>query len=73
MRLWRQPIGTGTGWNAVVVAEAGAVVTTIGIDAEVADHPRAALARAGRLVVLGSIAVTASACRDARMASDARR
>ena len=40
-------IGTGTGWNAAVMAEAGAIVTTIEIDPEVADHARAALTRAG--------------------------
>jgi protein-L-isoaspartate(D-aspartate) O-methyltransferase len=40
-------IGTGTGWNAALMAAAGAVVTTVEIDAEVAEHARSALANAG--------------------------
>lgn len=40
-------IGAGTGWNAAVMAAAGAIVTSIEIDPDLADHARAALARAG--------------------------
>lgn len=40
-------IGTGTGWNAALMAAAGAAVTTIEIDLELTGHARSALARAG--------------------------
>lgn len=40
-------IGTGTGWNAAIMAEAGADVTTVEIYPDVADHARAALKAAG--------------------------
>src|SRR6185437_3125319 len=40
-------IGTGTGWNAAIMAAAGTKVTTIEIDQELADHARTALLRAG--------------------------
>src|SRR5215469_2359397 len=33
-------IGTGTGWNAALLAAAGAVVTTVEIDQCLADHAR---------------------------------
>jgi protein-L-isoaspartate(D-aspartate) O-methyltransferase len=47
-------VGTGTGWNAALMAAAGAIVTTIEIDTELAGHARSALARAGfdQVVVL---------------------
>lgn len=40
-------IGTGTGWNAALMAAAGAVVTTVEIDGALASHARAALSEAG--------------------------
>lgn len=40
-------IGTGTGWNAAILAQVGAVVTTVEIDMEVATRARAALDKAG--------------------------
>jgi protein-L-isoaspartate(D-aspartate) O-methyltransferase len=40
-------IGTGTGWNAALMAAAGAAVTTVEIDSELADHARIALTEAG--------------------------
>jgi protein-L-isoaspartate(D-aspartate) O-methyltransferase len=40
-------IGTGTGWNAAVMAKAGAIVTTVEIDAEIAQDARVALDKAG--------------------------
>ncbi len=40
-------IGTGTGWNAALLAAAGAIVTTVEIDEHLADHARLALSRAG--------------------------
>ena len=40
-------IGTGTGWNAAVMAHAGAIVTTIEVDAEISQRARAALDKAG--------------------------
>ncbi len=40
-------IGTGTGWNAAIMAEAGAEVTTIEIDPRVAGRARRALDDAG--------------------------
>lgn len=40
-------IGTGTGWNAAIMAAAGAKVTTVEIDRELADHARSALVGAG--------------------------
>jgi protein-L-isoaspartate(D-aspartate) O-methyltransferase len=40
-------IGTGTGWNAAVMAHAGAIVTTVEVDAEIAQRARAALDKAG--------------------------
>lgn len=40
-------IGTGTGWNAAVMRQAGAVVTTVEIDSEIADHARASLTKVG--------------------------
>lgn len=47
-------IGSGTGWNAAVMAASGAQVTTIEIDHAMADHASTALARAGfpQVVVL---------------------
>src|SRR5580658_241985 len=47
-------IGTGTGWNAAIMAEAGAEVTTVEIDAEIAERARETLGRAGyaRVVVV---------------------
>lgn len=69
-------IGTGTGWNAAVMAEAGATVTTIEIDAEVADHARAALNRAGYSNVIvvtgdGELGVTERAPYDRLIATAA--
>jgi len=40
-------IGTGTGWNAAIMAAAGAKVTTIEIAQDLADHASAALLSAG--------------------------
>jgi protein-L-isoaspartate O-methyltransferase len=40
-------IGTGTGWNAALLAEAGATVTTVEIDAALARHARKRLAANG--------------------------
>src|SRR5215469_13870133 len=40
-------IGTGTGWNAAIMAAAGAKVTTIEIDRDLADHASSALLDAG--------------------------
>lgn len=40
-------IGTGTGWNAALLAAAGAAVTTVEIDQRMADHARQALRKAG--------------------------
>jgi protein-L-isoaspartate(D-aspartate) O-methyltransferase len=40
-------IGAGTGWNAALIAAAGAHVTTVEVDPALAAHARAALARAG--------------------------
>lgn len=40
-------IGTGTGWNAAIMSAAGADVTTVEIDSQLADHARIALATAG--------------------------
>jgi protein-L-isoaspartate O-methyltransferase len=40
-------IGTGTGYNAAVLAEAGAIVTSVEIDPGLADAARLALDRAG--------------------------
>jgi protein-L-isoaspartate(D-aspartate) O-methyltransferase len=40
-------IGTGTGWNAALMAAAGAIVTTVEIDNDLAAHARKALAQAG--------------------------
>jgi len=40
-------IGTGTGWNAAVMAKVGAIVTTVEIDADIAQGARAALDKAG--------------------------
>jgi protein-L-isoaspartate(D-aspartate) O-methyltransferase len=40
-------IGTGTGWNAAIMAAAGARVTTIEIDQGIADHARSALRDSG--------------------------
>jgi protein-L-isoaspartate(D-aspartate) O-methyltransferase len=40
-------IGTGTGWNAALMAAAGAGVTTVEIDEDLAEHARTALDQAG--------------------------
>jgi protein-L-isoaspartate(D-aspartate) O-methyltransferase len=40
-------IGTGTGWNAALLAAAGAIVTTVEIDEELAARARRSLAMAG--------------------------
>lgn len=40
-------IGTGTGWNAAIMAAAGAIVTTVEIDEMIAVRARAALAQTG--------------------------
>lgn len=40
-------IGTGTGWNAALIAAAGVVVTTIEIAGDIAEHARAAFGKAG--------------------------
>lgn len=40
-------IGTGTGWNAAIMAAAGAIVTTIEIDKMIAGRARTALDQAG--------------------------
>lgn len=40
-------IGAGTGYNAALLAQAGAEVTTVEIDADVAAHARTALHTAG--------------------------
>lgn len=40
-------VGTGTGWNAAIMAAGGAIVTTVEIEADLASHTRAALDRAG--------------------------
>lgn len=40
-------VGTGSGWNAALLAEAGATVTSVEIDSELAGHARTALATAG--------------------------
>lgn len=40
-------IGTGTGWNAAIMDAAGAKVTTIEIDRDLADQARTALLKAG--------------------------
>lgn len=40
-------IGTGTGWNAAILAAAGTRVVTIEIDPEIANHARKALDAAG--------------------------
>ena len=40
-------IGTGTGWNAAILAAAGTEVISVEIDREVAGHARKALAAAG--------------------------
>lgn len=40
-------IGTGTGWNAALMAAAGAIVTTVEIDNSLASHARMALEKAG--------------------------
>lgn len=47
-------IGSGTGWNAALMAASGAQVTTIEIDPALADHASTALVRAGfpQVVVL---------------------
>lgn len=41
-------IGTGTGYNAACLAELGAMVVTVEVDGEMAEHARAALRSAGR-------------------------
>lgn len=40
-------IGTGTGWNAALMAAAGAIVTTVEIDDILACHARTALEKTG--------------------------
>jgi protein-L-isoaspartate(D-aspartate) O-methyltransferase len=40
-------IGTGSGWNAALMAEAGATVTSVEIDSALAEHARMVLAAAG--------------------------
>lgn len=40
-------IGTGTGWNAAIMAAAGALVTTVEIDELIAGRAKSALARTG--------------------------